>query len=388
MIDKINDEFIVYCTNNSKEERQQVYKFLVDNRNYDIQYLSKNYPIIVCNKQHGASNWDTLIQYYNGFNTKKDIPVYTFEQFKEMYLDEFILPEEWCVKADKYNYDSIFKWACFSWNWCEDIFVTSKGTWCREKPENFIEIKFEQFKKYVLKEDNMENKKLIGYKLIKPYYKKAALKICDTVANWENSLKEYDISIDQKNYINKLQDAGVFDLWFEPVYEDEFKKGDWVTFEVNKCVGELACCKTSGAWDRNMTLPIDSMSTKTFSFNSSTLNKYAPHFDWAYGGTNDRALFRKATPEEIKNAEKTIVKMYSSNKGKFEIEVVDGKAYYKPENKELPKEWIKSIIGSYHHWRKEVNTNYPYDIKVDGVDVGCYSKTKKEDWEKVYKLLK
>jgi len=30
-IDKVNDEFIVDCTNNSKEERRQVYKFLVDN---------------------------------------------------------------------------------------------------------------------------------------------------------------------------------------------------------------------------------------------------------------------------------------------------------------------------------------------------------------------
>ena len=44
--------------------------------------------------------------------------------------------------------------------------------------------------------------------------------------------------------------------------------------------------------------------------------------------------------EEIQQAQKTIVKMYFSNKGEFEIEVVAGKAYYKPENKELPKEWI------------------------------------------------
>ena len=50
MIDKINDEFIVDCTNNSKEERQQVYKFLVDNRNYDKGYLGNDFSIIVCNK--------------------------------------------------------------------------------------------------------------------------------------------------------------------------------------------------------------------------------------------------------------------------------------------------------------------------------------------------
>lgn len=37
-IDKVNDEFIVDCTNNTTEERQQVYKFLVDNRNYEESY--------------------------------------------------------------------------------------------------------------------------------------------------------------------------------------------------------------------------------------------------------------------------------------------------------------------------------------------------------------
>lgn len=35
-IDKVNDEFIVDCTNNTTEEKQQVYKFLVDNRDYGM----------------------------------------------------------------------------------------------------------------------------------------------------------------------------------------------------------------------------------------------------------------------------------------------------------------------------------------------------------------
>lgn len=81
--------------------------------------------------------------------------------------------------------------------------------------------------------------------------------------------------------------------------------------------------------------------------------------------------------------------MYSSNKGMFEIEVVDGKAYYRPDNKELPEEWIRYIINSYDdiliQQRNGVN---PYNVKIAGLHVGCYQNCKKEDWEKVYKLLK
>jgi hypothetical protein len=71
-------------------------------------------------------------------------------------------------------------------------------------------------------------KKIIGYKLIKPEYKEAALKISCAFKNWENVLAKYDIAITQTKYINSLKEAGVLDLWFEPVYENEFKVGNWV----------------------------------------------------------------------------------------------------------------------------------------------------------------
>jgi len=390
MIDKINDEFIVDCTNNSKEERQQVYKFLVDNRNYDIQYLSKNYPIIVCNKQHGASNWDTLIQYYNGFNAKKDIPVYTFEQFKEMYLDENdmktytieelrnapiqikVHSEEQAIqlayavghKAAWKPFNPEYPIYCYLDNWNYPTWNSSENERKSDKPTT---IEFNQIK-------NFMEKKIIGYKLIKPEYKEASIAIVKPLSDssyksWESNIIEHGWTFTSASvHANILQKAGVLDLWFEPVYEGAFKVGDWViTKGYHKDYDGIA-------------LKITLIDNKKYC--------YFEHNDIGTPNFNIKNIVRKATPEEIQQAQKTIVKMYSSNKGEFEIEVVDGKAYYKPENKELPKEWIKSIIGSYHHWRKEVNTNYPYDIKVDGVDVGCYSKTKKEDWEKVYKLLK
>ena len=93
--------------------------------------------------------------------------------------------------------------------------------------------------------------------------------------------------------------------------------------------------------------------------------------------------------EPVYEQVKQIVKMYSSNKGEFEIEVVDGKAYYRPENKELPKEWIKSIINSFN--TTIIDGSYmetPYKITISSLNVGCYHDCKKEDWENVYKLLK
>lgn len=93
-------------------------------------------------------------------------------------------------------------------------------------------------------------KHIIGYKLKAMYanYRQAALKISNTVANWENSeYVNYDISISQKGYLVRLKEAEVLDLWFEPVYQEEykFKVGDYVhwdgikpTFGIIETIGE------------------------------------------------------------------------------------------------------------------------------------------------------
>ena len=364
-IDKINDEFIVDCTNNSKEERQQVYKFLVDNRNYEKSYLEDYYPVIVCNKKQNYSNWDSLEKYYNWVDSKKDIPIYTFEQFKEMYLENFILPEKWCIKdckkvteygAKRFHYKMGDIW--------EDTYLCideSSGKYnYLKKKYNYTEITFEQFKKYVLKNNNMENnKQIIGYKLIKEEYREAAYKIANT--SWFfNGIVDF-----QENcYIEKkLKEAGVLDLWFEKVYGKEFKVGDWI---ISPNAIEPKACK------------IESINEEYYKCEDTNPNKL--------GFKKDIEDLRLATTEEIEKAQKTIVKMYSSNKGEFEIEVVDGKAYYRPENKHLPKEWIENIIISFDKiitYKKN-----PYNVRISSLNVGCFENCKKEDWENVYKLLK
>ena len=151
-------------------------------------------------------------------------------------------------------------------------------------------------------------------------------------------------------------------MWFKKVYREEFKVGDWVTFwsEIDK---------------------------KLY---SSKIKEWTPHnyCKLENGLEPFKHLIKKATPEEIEKASKTIVKMYSSNKGEFEIEVVNEKAYYRPENKHLPKEWIRDIINSYGNILIQKNVINPYNVEISSINVGCYHNCKKEDWENVYKLLK
>jgi hypothetical protein len=157
MIDKINDEFIVDCTSNTTEERREVYKFLVDNRRYCSAYLINACPIIVCNKTEGDTN------YYSLEYPKKvypSYPVLTFQEFKQKYL-------------------------------------------------------------------NMEEKKIIGYKLTKPEYNDVAIKIAKIEnPSWSgfkenNFLKSNEMCRDYLGYVENLKKAGVLDLWFEAVYEEE-----------------------------------------------------------------------------------------------------------------------------------------------------------------------
>jgi len=74
----------------------------------------------------------------------------------------------------------------------------------------------------------MENKKIIGYKLIKPEYEAAVIKILNN--DWwsmhaNNNLKSIGYNFASFEKGNKyaigaiLETAGVLDIWFTPVFE-------------------------------------------------------------------------------------------------------------------------------------------------------------------------
>lgn len=193
----------------------------------------------------------------------KTVPLISFEEWQKLPDSKSNFPEKWCIRIDEENLNYLNKYLhknkdkYFGYNdgWKvklpESGFEDSIDYFYSESKEpthstfrkrkGFTEITFDEFQKCVLEKDNPnpymhgsinyerfnygypplgKDKEIIGYKLIKEEYKEVALKICKTIGNWENSLENYDISIDQKSYINRINDAGVLH-WFEPVYKEE-----------------------------------------------------------------------------------------------------------------------------------------------------------------------
>jgi hypothetical protein len=72
------------------------------------------------------------------------------------------------------------------------------------------------------------NKKIIGYKLIKPEYEQAVDKIVLHTNSGTTEYKHvkttplggYSVTLNPES-IKNLKEAGVLDLWFEPIYEEE-----------------------------------------------------------------------------------------------------------------------------------------------------------------------
>ncbi len=170
----------------------------------------------------------------------------TFEQFKEHVLavKGFVLPEKWCIKRDKGNYKTVNR---FFNDGCEGKpYIDNDGYMHFPNTANFKgfktanhnfsviqggykEITFEQFKTHVLEQKNM-TKKIVGYNLVKKQYEDSVRAI--TGSSWWNNNATTNLATRGWNFsyvegVNRpgdvsiygaLAQAGVIDLWFEPVY--------------------------------------------------------------------------------------------------------------------------------------------------------------------------
>lgn len=132
------------------------------------------------NKMQNPKEYDNYIHHdkvtFNndgGYRQSKDRAEITFDQFKKYVLEEkvvepeFVLPEKWCILRDCNNYKTINKW--FTDNGygfpsaTNTIIAISKSRQSYISPinneiETHVKITFEQFKKYVLKEEVIEEK--------------------------------------------------------------------------------------------------------------------------------------------------------------------------------------------------------------------------------------
>lgn len=174
---------------------------------------------------------------------------YHINNRKGTNTDNFILPEKWCVKITPESKQSLGEWRdsgilISDEGYCLSYYKGHKGWRTDRLEEGYPEITFEQFKKYVLKQNDME-KEIIGYRLKDDFkqYEKVAVSIASDMDEIFPNLEYYlernlEYYLERKvwgKFKERLEKAGVLDLWFEPVYAEEkpeFKIGQWVWCEV------------------------------------------------------------------------------------------------------------------------------------------------------------
>lgn len=157
------------------------------------------------------------------------LPKQTVDKF--VLKDEFILPEKWCIKSgDQRVVDYCNKYGVFKNSYKEGEcsrnyahFPSYSGATTNSTiAENYIEITLDQFIKYVLKQNTMDNKEIIGYKLKDKSFLEFANKIDDYNDDQEFGFI-YSFKCSQYS-LNNFTKAGVLDLWFEPVYCEKEEK--------------------------------------------------------------------------------------------------------------------------------------------------------------------
>ena len=205
-------------------------------KNLYSPYLYFTKSIALGETQPNLTKGDCESTFYND-----GIAELTYQEFMDKY--EFELPEKWCVKPETLEQSKLVgKWfdkyysdtpdqPFYENSGVKDLYFANNEpmyVWGYGPRSGFTEITFEQFKKYVLKEETMD-KKIIGYKLIKPEFEGAAIQITQFIST---DFAEFMLTAGDRGYASRLRHAGVLDLWFEPVYEEEkkFNVGDWVTY--------------------------------------------------------------------------------------------------------------------------------------------------------------
>lgn len=155
-------------------------------------------------------------------------------------------------------------------------------------------------------------KEIIGYKLKESCakYQSAVFSLL-SVHKFNCPIQGYDLS--QKWSIDICRNAGVLDLWFEPVYESPFKIGDWVTLDIFKLKNSFYDKAEFYCYTK---LPSKTVCIENFGCNGRVYweNKFIIIKDNDYEFPID--CFRKATSEEVESV-KTPNIIINDYKGEF-----------------------------------------------------------------------
>ena len=328
---------------------------------YDLEVISVS-EYIYEGRLRGAAECFT-----KDYESAEEIPLSEIQQYlPDGHPDkEFVLPEKWCVKCITQEEANAVEAHLFG-SPVDNIYlpkyVTNKGVSgpghnpSYYKEWNCKEITFEQFKKYVLKTKEMEEKEIIGYKLKEDckQYEEASKKIAGYTNGGFIEFKYFLKQVDS-GFISSLKKAGVLDLWFEPVFKERFRIGDWVTWS-NGVTGRIVnhCKSFADSWSLDVKGDLEQ-----------------------YNSCSESGL-RLATPEEIK---KTLVEeaIKRGFKGGVKIDKTplnySGTAVwtlgssssgfiYEPSRDELQWSASQDIVYRNGKWA-EILPNYP-QIEING----------------------
>ena len=167
----------------------EYYQYIGENDSHTSSFIKgKTYKIINKNDLEASFNFideKGTPDGYEGINWKRFKPS-TKEAYDAQFVvkeHEFVLPGNWGVKCNSSNYKPVKEWAGYDW-WKDNFnrFITHNKTWLYVNNGSYTEITFDQFKKYVLKEETVEE-----VKVIKPLPQFKVIETIETITKVENN---------------------------------------------------------------------------------------------------------------------------------------------------------------------------------------------------------
>lgn len=180
---------------------------------YATQYEEDTLYCGVCINVSSCNSWD-------------DTNYFKKNNYEIITASDFVKSQKWCVAVTKINAPTLSDYlnnvrgtsiAPIDGGYLHFPIVEGMSkSWHDKKRNGYHELTFEQFKKYIL---NDMDKKIIGYKP-KEQFKSFIPKLHDV--GIATAINLYTVSCNPAS-LNNFREAGVLDLWFEPVYESTKK---------------------------------------------------------------------------------------------------------------------------------------------------------------------
>lgn len=215
-----------------------------------------------------------------------------------------------------------------------------------------------------LVKDNTIKKEIIGYKLKENYkqYLKATYVIAGYLKNITIPLEYYLKKENWGSFKKNLEKAGVLDLWFEPVYKEEFEVGDWVVVLPED---EYYCNAEQGKAQQIAEIYKEDLLPYYLKFSDGSINNYKK--------------IRKATQEEIKQAQQTKFKF-----GNLELTHQDSNRYFKSKFGDI---YFNKIVDVWEELECAKDTTIlGYPLTIPTIKFGCVEGTF-EELKKIYNYI-